>query len=204
MAEGRNDMAVPGMFGQMFGKVEAGRCRLSMTGGIAIKTENGYKTYDVEKGRLVNCNDFVLDVCDDMFFCVPAMKVRRGDIIIVNRKPKCVISVEKNRIEVFSYETDTIEFIVPERHVFMGNAYMFRKIVSVFGNGMKTKGGFSKMMKYMCLSQAMKGNGGMSQFLPLMMMGNGGFDMDDVFDFDMDGWDDEDEEATEEGKGKEA
>lgn len=34
-------------FNKMFRKVPAGWCRLSLTGGIAVKTSNGYKTYDV-------------------------------------------------------------------------------------------------------------------------------------------------------------
>lgn len=34
------------MFNGMFGKVANGMCRLSMSGGIAVKTSNGYKTYD--------------------------------------------------------------------------------------------------------------------------------------------------------------
>ena len=30
----------------MFGKVGSGMCRLSMNGGIAVKTNGGYKTYN--------------------------------------------------------------------------------------------------------------------------------------------------------------
>lgn len=36
----------------MFGKVGSGMCRLSMNGGIAVKTSNGYKTYNVRLGSL--------------------------------------------------------------------------------------------------------------------------------------------------------
>ena len=42
------------MFNGMFGKVANGMCRLSMNGGIAVKTTNGYKTYDLKKNRLTN------------------------------------------------------------------------------------------------------------------------------------------------------
>ena len=38
-------------FNKMFRKVPAGWCRLSLTGGIAVKTSNGYKTYDVATGQ---------------------------------------------------------------------------------------------------------------------------------------------------------
>lgn len=58
-------------FNKMFRKVPAGWCRLSLTGGIAVKTSTGYKTYDVATGNLVNCSDFVLDVGDEMFFLHP-------------------------------------------------------------------------------------------------------------------------------------
>ena len=33
------------MFNGMFGKVAPNMCRLSMSGGIAVKTSTGYKTY---------------------------------------------------------------------------------------------------------------------------------------------------------------
>ena len=46
----------------MFGKVGAGMCRLSMSGGIAVKTSNGYKSYNVKTGRLTNCDNFAFDI----------------------------------------------------------------------------------------------------------------------------------------------
>lgn len=52
------------MLNGMFGKVAPGMCRLSMNGGIAVKTSNGYKTYNMKTGRLVNalmgCHDLAL------------------------------------------------------------------------------------------------------------------------------------------------
>ena len=83
-------------FNKMFRKVPAGWCRLSLTGGIAVKTSTGYKTYDVATGNLVNCSDFVLDVGDEMFFCIPTNTLFKGDIILVNNKPAAVIKVENN------------------------------------------------------------------------------------------------------------
>lgn len=55
----------------MFGKVQSGKCRLSMTGGIAVQTTGGYKTYNVKTSRLTNCSNFVFDACDDFFLCYP-------------------------------------------------------------------------------------------------------------------------------------
>lgn len=40
------------VFNGMFGKIAPGMCRLSMNGGIAVKTSNGYKSYNVKNGRL--------------------------------------------------------------------------------------------------------------------------------------------------------
>ena len=74
------------MFNGMFGKVANGMCRLSMNGGIAVKTSNGYKTYNVEKKRLTNCDNFVFNIGEEFFFVIPTNKVAIGDIILVAGK----------------------------------------------------------------------------------------------------------------------
>lgn len=199
------------MFNGMFGKVANGMCRLSMNGGIAVKTNGGYKTYNLKTNRLTNCNNFVFNVGEEFFFVIPTNKVEPGDIIIVSGKPKCVVSNDKDTIKVINYEDSTVENILPERHVFMGNTYFYGKIVSMFGSDiMKGKKGMNKMMSYMLMSEMMKGasgnglssvntSGGMSSMLPLMMMGSGGFTnmFDGMFDFDTDDTDD-DKETEEE------
>ena len=174
--------------GKMFGKVGSGMVRMSMNGDMAIKTSNGYKTYDAESGALVNCDNFVFDIGSEMFFLIPTNKVQKGDIILASGKPHCVIGAEKNRIEALRYEDGSIVNIVPERHVFMGQTYFYGKIVSMFGN-MKGKG-MNSMMKYMMMSEMMKGKSdAMSNMLPMMfLMGNGGGNMDNMFEgmFDLD------------------
>ena len=50
------------MLNGMFGKVAPGMCRLSMNGGIAVKTSNGYKSYNIKTGRLTNCDSFVFNI----------------------------------------------------------------------------------------------------------------------------------------------
>lgn len=197
------------MFNGMFGKVANGMCRLSMNGGIAVKTNNGYKTYNLKTNRLTNCNNFVFNIGEEFFFVIPTNKVEPGDIIIVSGKPKCVVSADKETIQVINYEDSTVENILPERHVFMGNTYFYGKIVSMFGTDiMKGKKGMNKMMSYMLMSEMMKGStanaavntsGGMSAMLPFMMMSGGGFtDMfDGMFDFDAVADDEEDTEETE-------
>lgn len=194
----------------MFGKVGSGMCRLSMNGGIAVKTNGGYKTYNIKTGKLTNCSNFVFDIGEEFFFIIPTNKVEKGDIILVNGKPRCVIEADKTKITVINYEDSTIETVLPERHVFMGNTYFYGKIVSMFGSDIiKGKKGTNNIFKYMMLSQMMKcdngstgmmnGNGGMSSMLPLMMMGGNMGDMfDGMFDFDMSGNDDDDTEVDEE------
>lgn len=183
----------------MFGKVGSGMCRLSMNGGIAVKTSNGYKSYNVKTNKLTNCSNFVFDIGEEFFFVIPTNKVEKGDIILVNNKPKCVIEYDKTKITVINYEDSTVETILPERHVFMGNTYFYGKIVSMFGSDiLKGKKGTKNIFKYMMLSQMMKGennssgmlngnSGGMSAMLPFMMMGgNMGEMFDGMFDFDTD------------------
>lgn len=178
----------------MFGKVAPGMCRLSVNGGVAVKTSNGYKTYNVKTNRLTNCDNFVFDIGEEFFFVIPTNKVEVGDIILVAGKPKCVIEVEKNKITVINYEDSTIDTILPERHVFMGNTYFYGKIVSMFGSDLfNGKKGANKIMQYMMMSQMMGSNKpsismDMSPMLPMMFMMNGGMDnmFDGMFDFDDD------------------
>ena len=185
----------------MFGKVAPGLCRLSMDGGIAVKTDNGYKTYNMKTGRLTNCDSFVFEIGEDFFFIIPTNKAEPGDIILVSGKPKCVIETGKNKLTVINYEDSTVETILPERHVFMGNTYFYGKIVSMFGSDLvKGKKGANKIMQYMMLSEMMKngsGNTGMNNMFPLMMMnGNAGNIFEGLFDFDVE--DNEEEPESEE------
>lgn len=121
----------------MFGKIGSGMCKLSMSGNIAVKTSNGYKSYNVKSGKLTNCGNFVFPGVDEnFFFVIPTNKVAKGDIILVNGKPKCVIEADKTKITVINYEDSTVETILPERHVFMGNTYFYGKIVSMFGSNL--------------------------------------------------------------------
>jgi len=173
----------------IFGKIAPGMCRLSMNGEIAIKTSNGYKTYNNATGQLVNCSNFVFQIGEEFFFLIPTTRVKTGDIILVNGKPRCVMEAESNRITAINYEDSTVEQILPERNIFMGNTYFYGKIVSMFGADPKK--GNNRILKYMMLSEMMKGgnassNGGMSGMLPLLLMGRGGeglfegiFDMED-------------------------
>ena len=61
-------------FNGMFGKIEAGLCRLSMNGDISIKTSDGYKAYNVETSRLINCDNFAFDIGEDFSSVFPQIK----------------------------------------------------------------------------------------------------------------------------------
>lgn len=177
--ETNEDMSNYNMMNKLFGKVAPNMVRLSMTGDMAIKTSNGYKTYDVKTGTLVNCSDFVFADGSDFFFVVPTNKVETGDVILASGKPHCVIKAEANRIEALRYEDGSIVSIVPERHIMFDKTYLYGKIVSMFGR-VKGEKGMKNVMKYMMVSEMMKNNNGNSNsMLPMMMFMNGG--MEDMF-----------------------
>lgn len=178
-----NDMFNFGnFFNGMFKPVSNDCCKMAMNGKIAIKTSNGYKTFDVKTRRLVNCDNFAFDM-PNMFWMIPTMSVKTGDIIMINNKPKAVLNVGDGYIETFSYEDSTIDKTVVETHVWMGKKYCYGKIVSPFGNMMSSDSGMENMMKMMMFSQ-MFGNGSNSSnnFNPMMFMLMGkDFSMGDMF-----------------------
>jgi len=193
------------MFNGIFGRIEPGMCRISMSGKIAIKTSNGYKSFDSKTGRLTNCDNFAFDIGEDFFFVIPTNKVEPGDIILAGGRPRCVLEVGKNEIKTFCYEDSSISTIVPEHHMFMGQSYFYGKIISMFGEMGKGTGnkGIKQMMKFMMLKEMMggknAGNGGMASMMPMMALmggfGSGNTFFDGILDFDEP---EDEEEETEE------
>lgn len=184
------------MFSGVMGKIKPGCCRLGMNGRIAIKTSDGYKTYDKKSGNVTNCSNFVLDASDDFFMVIPTRKLREGDIVLINGKPMYILEVKaKNRVEAMDYETSTIQTVIPERHAIMGRRF-YGKIVSLIGSGFGAgKGGFFKnMLKLKMMSSMMGGSNSTDGMLGgnglalMMLMGNGS--MDGLFD----GFADDDED----------
>ena len=172
------------MFNGVMGKIKSGCCRLAMNGRIAIKTSDGYKTYNPDTGNVTNCSNFVLDACDDFFMVVPTRKLNVGDIVLINGKPMYILEIKaKNRVEAMNYEDSTIQTVIPERHVVMGRRF-YGKIVSLLGSGFgKSKGGFFKnMLKLKMMSSMLGGdssyNGMFSgnSLAMMMLMGNGSMD----------------------------
>lgn len=189
-------MDMTNCFNGMFGKLGVGMCRLTMNGRIAVKTSGGYKSYNVKTGKLTNCSNFVFNIGEDFFFIIPTNKVDVGDIILVKGTPRCVIEVAEKTLKVMNYEDMTIDTLVPERHVFMGNTYFYGKIVSLMGSTAgKGENGMKQMMRFMMMNQMMGGNtssgmnmGGMNMLPMIFMMNDGSgsiFDgmLDGMFDF---------------------
>ena len=179
------------LFNGICGKVQAGMCRLTMNGNIAVNCSGGYKTYNTKKGRLTNVTNFCFDIGSDFFFVIPTCKVAKGDIILVDGKPKCVIEKQKDKdvITVIDYESSEIRQLVPERHVFMGSVYYYGKIVSMFGSSFKNGKGMGNMFKMMMFSQMMNGKtsggglGDMGSMMAMsMMMGGEGNMFGGLFD----------------------
>lgn len=211
----KEDFIMENIMNKMFAKIANGLCRFSIDGKIAIKTNSGYKTYDIKTKKLVNVSEFAFDVGSDMFFAIPTNKIKPGDNIIVNDKPKCVISVTNEYITVLCYENNTIEQMVPETHMFMGNTYFYSKIVSILGSAFGNTKGAKNIMSYFMMSEMMKstqGQGGNSQrssgdslmtMLPMMMlMGGKEFNMFDGIFSECDDCTDTDSESknsTDEG-----
>ena len=191
------------MFNGIMGKIKNGMCRLSMNGGIAVKTSDGYKVYNPKNGNLTNCSNFVLDIADDFFFVMPTRNLKSGDIVLIKGKPMYILDVKaKNRVEAMSYEDSTIQTVIPERHAFFGRRF-YGKIVSMIGGGFGSKGGFFKNMLKLKMMSSMLGGGSIGaavcdgtfggSALPMMMLLGGG-SMDNLFNGLVDDEDDEDDE----------
>lgn len=182
------------MFNGCFKPIAKGMCKLGVNGKLAIKTSTGFKTYDLDHNKLTNCSNFGFDA-DGCFWVVPTFKVTRGDVILVNGRPHCVIKVEDDMISAFNYEDSTIVQVVPEHHVFMGKTYCYGKIFSPFMNLGKSDKSMNSMMKMMMMSQMFGGSDTNSGINPMMfmMMGDNGFE--DLFDgaFDLCAEDSEEE-----------
>ena len=162
------------LFNGMFKPVANGYCKLGVDGKIAIKTSTGYKTFDLKNKRLVNCDNFAFDA-DGAFWVIPTFSITKGDIILVNNKPRCVIEVGKDEIKTFSYEDSTVDTVIPERHVFMGKTYCYGKIFSPFANMLKSDNGLNNIMSMMMMSKMFGGNTGSTKSSfgnmdPMMMM----------------------------------
>lgn len=184
-----------GFFGNIFegkfGQLPAGVCNISMSGRIAVKTNNGYKSFSTPRKKLVNTTGFAFDMGPGSFFLIPVKKTKEGDIVTVKQgqvtKFYAVTEPENeahpNTIKMFDFETNDIVEKVPERHVLMDKTYYFGKVASmwdmIFKGGLKSEGGFNGIMAIMAMQKMFgrdKGFGfgtdtsSANSFLDLIMM----------------------------------
>ena len=74
----------------------------------SYQNQTFHRTYNIKTGKLTNCSNFVFDIGEEFFFVIPTNKVEKGDIILINGKPRCVIEADKTKITVINYEDSTI------------------------------------------------------------------------------------------------
>lgn len=192
------------LFGDAFGRIAPECCRMTYNGNLAIKVAGGYRAWNTKTGRLTNVTNFTFPVGGDFVFVIPTTKVKAGDVILHNGRPKAVVAVSSNpeTVQAVNYETGTVETIVPERHIFMGKTYFFGKLISMFGKSMFSGKGCGGIMKMMMLKEFMGGNSskdGLAGMLPMMMMANGTdmFNFDELGDLNLEDCADEEEAEAE-------
>lgn len=170
------------MFNGMFAPISNGCCKLAMNGKIAVKTSNGYKTYDIAKKRLTNVGNFAFDMFN-MFWSIPTNHVEVGDILLVNKGgkkvPRFVTKIEDDVITAIDYEDNEIRQILPERHILMGKVYFYAKIFCPYKNLVSSGDAMGPMVKMAMLSQMFGGMGNtvstdttnpFSQMMPMVFM----------------------------------
>lgn len=201
------------MFGNMLGSIAQDQYRLSFDGQIAVRVRSKdgdtYKTYDPRKNKLVTVGDFAIQGLQDTFFLIPTRKLKRGDIVIIDGKPVCVISHDGNTITAASYNTSEIKTLLVDHIVWFGKPF-YGKVTSIFqmmlGNGLSGDG--DGLMKMMVMSQLFGGegaknpfgidmggqNGGIGNLLMMsMLFGKGESIFDGMFSMGADEDDDEEE-----------
>lgn len=199
---------VTNMFSNLLGKTKKDMFRISVTGKIAVKAGNGYRTFDPEKNKLVSVGDFALPGFQDMFFLVPTRKLKKGDIIVIEDEALCVLEQNDNEIKVLSYATSKVETRLVDNILWFGRPF-YGKLTSLLGMAIGNSGSDKGCMKMMLLSQFMGagrpqddqqpvqpaapafGGGGITMesllMMSMLMGGKGGGLFDGLFDFDEEG-----------------
>lgn len=152
------------MFAGCCGSVDQDKFRVAMDGAIAVAVEssNGkksYRAFDVAKGKMTNVGDFAFSAGKDMFFMFPTRELRRGDIVVIDNEPMCVLKVEGEQLSVLTYDKNVVETRMVDNIMFLGKP-MYGKLVSIFSLMFKQAGGSdSGMMKCMFAMSMFNGDG---------------------------------------------
>ena len=163
------------------GPVTGQEFKVTITGQVAIKTNDGYVTYDKESETLTDVSGFTMDQLDGMFYQMPTVDVVEGDLISSNGEYGYVVSTGKKKITIIDVNTGEERKITPRKSPF-GMSFT-TKIVSMFdmmngdSNGTGMFGDMNPMMLMMMSGGDNKGGmfgGDMMQMMMMSnMMGNG-------------------------------
>ena len=116
-----------GMMNTEVGKINTNDVKLSMNGGIAVKTKDGkYVTYNKENNKLLDVSMFAFD-CPNMIMKMPTMinQLVRGDLIEYNSEK--VIVLENSGLNIFkilSMTTGEIKDVIHIENQFGMNFYI--------------------------------------------------------------------------------
>lgn len=189
----RNSMFnISNIFKGAFGRVSNGLFRMTLDGSVAVRidSQDCYKTVNPVTGEFQNVDNFAIDPGADTFFIVPTQKLAVGDIVMVNGTPRCVLGVQGNEVTVVNYGTSVKETLLLEKHIFLGQSFygklmsplmdFFKGFTSPTGTGNSLASTLSTnplMFMLMC-SHDGNGFGDMNGMLPLLLLGQGGGNID--------------------------
>lgn len=169
-----NKMETSKMFGKFdFGKVSSDKVRMSPY-GLAVKNTDGtWVAYDAAAGAIMNVDVFNFDGSNFLYKVPVAInQVAVGDIVVHNRAPKFVKTINDDTLVVVDIISGEIATILPTKSPFGFN--FITKIMNLLGNfTANAESPFGNMLPFMLM-----GDSNTNDMLPLIMMMNGGqFDM---------------------------
>lgn len=169
-----NKMETSKIFGKFdFGKVSGDKVRMSPY-GLAVKNTDGtWVAYDATAGAIMNVDVFNFDGSNFLYKVPVAInQVAVGDIVVHNRAPKFVKTVNDDTLVVVDIVSGEIATILPTKSPFGFN--FITKIMNLLGNfTANADNPFGNMLPFMLM-----GDSNTNDMLPFIMMMNGGqFDM---------------------------
>lgn len=165
------------MFEGCCGSVDQDKFRVAMDGtiAVAIETKSGkksYRAFDIHKGKMTNVGDFAFSAGKDMFFMFPTRELKKGDIVVIDGEPMCVLKVDGEQISVLTYDKNVVETRMVDNIMFLGKP-MYGKVVSIFSMLFKQAGGSDAgMMKAMfAMSMLSSGQNGANPLASMFGVG---------------------------------
>jgi hypothetical protein len=184
--------------GVSFGRDTSGNFRLSLMGGIAVRTAQDGRYVLINDAGITDVTDMTLEGSDNLVFRVPADSVAPGDLIITSENPFSVLFVQEvlknGHIRGVNPATSAVVEYVPPMNILKKRIYV--KAVSLFGemSGKKEvtdllplllakddSGKPQDMLSTVLLMKSMDSGGvGMERLLPMMLSHDGKDSMADA------------------------